>query len=617
MDATVKSKARLAASGGPLEGKSFPLSGHFSIGRAPDNTLPIDDRSVSRRHCVIEETDEGFRLFDRGSANQTRVNGIAVFDRLLVHGDEVEVGVSRFLFLEEDREATSVVTGETNLEPTLVLSQMETLPSARDGQWAAATLAAFLRLANGLPSVRTLDALARELLEATLELVRADSASLLLPDASGDLRSSFSASSRPDGQTKPVVSRALLKKVCEDRTALIASQGDAAPPSESFVLSNVTSAAVAPLVAGGSAAAVLYLERRGSRFNQQDLQLLVALAGLGAAPLQNLIRVADLEAEARRLRAEIASSHNMVGSSQRMEAIYQFVARVAPTDSTVLIHGESGTGKELVARALHANSPRSRGPFVAVNCAALTETLLESELFGHEKGAFTGAIAQRKGKLEEAEGGTFFLDEVGEMPLSIQAKFLRVLQEREFQRVGGSKTLRANVRVVAATNRDLEEAARRKEFRADLYYRLKVVSISIPPLRQRREDIEPLVRFFIRKHAGRVKRTVTGVTPETLECLRRYDWPGNIRELENAIERAVVLGLTPDLRMEDFPDLIAEAGPDGGGSTTYHGRVLEAKRQIVRDALAAGGSHGEAARILGLHPNNLHRLIRTLGLKEK
>jgi Nif-specific regulatory protein len=304
-----------------------------------------------------------------------------------------------------------------------------------------------------------------------------------------------------------------------------------------------------------------------------------------------------------------------------MRQVYQFIARVAPTDTTVLIRGESGTGKELAARAIHSNSPRRERPFVAINCAALTETLLESELFGHERGAFTGALAQKKGRLEVADGGTLFLDEVGEMAPVLQAKLLRVLQEREFERVGGTRTIRVDVRVVAATNRDLEEAFKQGGFRQDLYYRLNVVSFEMPPLRERKDDIPLLASYFVAKYGAKFKRKVTGLSQEARECLTNYDWPGNVRELENAVERAIVLGSTERVLPEDLPETILEAEPVASGAsapsaTRYQEALREAKRRLILCALEqSSGSFTEAARSLGVHPNYLHRLIRNLNLR--
>ncbi|MGA8581154.1 MAG: sigma-54 dependent transcriptional regulator, partial [Bryobacteraceae bacterium] len=287
--------------------------------------------------------------------------------------------------------------------------------------------------------------------------------------------------------------------------------------------------------------------------------------------------------------------------------------------STVLILGESGTGKELAASALHRNSLRAGKPFVAINCAAITETLLESELFGHEKGAFTGAVALKKGKLEEANGGTVFFDEVTEMSPTLQAKLLRVLQEREFERVGGTRPIRTDVRVVTATNRDLEDSIRRGAFRADLYYRLNVVSLFLPPLRDRREDISPLANHFVRKHSRKLKKWITGISPQALALLRAYDWPGNVRELENTIERALVLGSTDRIQPEDLPESVIEAsGSPTVSAGSFNDSITEAKKRLILETLQrANGNHAEAARLLDLHPNSLHRMIRNLNLKPK
>jgi Nif-specific regulatory protein len=304
----------------------------------------------------------------------------------------------------------------------------------------------------------------------------------------------------------------------------------------------------------------------------------------------------------------------MVGAGPAIREMERFIARVAPTAATVLIRGESGTGKELVARAIHRNSPRRGRAFVAINCAAITETLLESELFGHEKGAFTGAVGQQKGKLEAADGGTLFLDEVGELAASLQAKLLRVLQEREFERVGGTRTIRVDIRLIAATNRDLKAAIQSGAFRQDLYYRLNVVSLSTRPLRQRREDIPLLASHFARMHARKAQRQVLGVSDAALSYLMHYDWPGNIRELENALERAVVLGASEWVLPEDLPEELVETERAAG--TYYHETVKDSKKDLIlKTVRQTAGNYTEAARLLGIHPNYLHRLIRNLNLK--
>jgi transcriptional regulator with PAS, ATPase and Fis domain len=294
------------------------------------------------------------------------------------------------------------------------------------------------------------------------------------------------------------------------------------------------------------------------------------------------------------------------------------VSKVATADSTVLIRGESGTGKELVARAIHRTSKRANRPFVAINCAALTESLLESELFGHERGAFTGAIAQKKGKIEIADTGTLFLDEIGELALTLQAKLLRVLQEREFERVGGTHPIKVNIRLIAATNRNVEEAMKEGSFRKDLYFRLNVVSVTMPALRERREDVPLLATYFVQKYSRQANRPVSGISPEAHILLKHYDWPGNVRELENALERAVVLGSSDHIRPEDLPEALVERNePSEEGILRYHDAVNSVKRQLIIKAVEqAGGNFTEAAKLLDLHPNYLHRLVRNMDLRK-
>jgi transcriptional regulator with PAS, ATPase and Fis domain len=310
--------------------------------------------------------------------------------------------------------------------------------------------------------------------------------------------------------------------------------------------------------------------------------------------------------------------HDMIGESQPMQRVYDVIAKVAPADTTVLILGESGTGKELAARAVHANSPRSARPFVAINCAALTESLLESELFGHERGAFTGAVAQKIGRIERAEGGTFFLDEIGELRPDLQAKLLRVLQERAFERIGGTRSIPLNIRIVAATNRDLGAAMERSGFRRDLYYRLNSVSLRMPALRERREDIPLLAAYFVTRIREKMNRRIAGVSREARALLMSYDWPGNVRELENAIEHAAVLGSSERILAEDLPESILECEPPTQAIIAqYHEGMKAAKKQLILKAFEeAGGDFNEAAQRLGLQRTYLHRLVRNLNLRD-
>ena len=310
-------------------------------------------------------------------------------------------------------------------------------------------------------------------------------------------------------------------------------------------------------------------------------------------------------------------SHNeLIGESSPMKQLGRVIARVASVDSTVLICGETGTGKELVARTIHDQSRRASKRFAAINCATLSEPLLESTLFGHERGAFTGAVATKPGLFEIARGGTVFLDEVGELPSAVQARLLRVIQEREFERVGGTSTLKTDVRLLAATNRDLKRAVLEHTFRDDLYFRLNVIALSVPPLRERRDDIERLTLHFVQKHAMRSRRRLVGISPEALQALIAYRWPGNVRELENAIERAVVMSVSNCIQPDDLPSDVLDTSSTPEESLNLSGMVTSSKRTLVRLALAqADGDYARAARQLGVHVNSLHRLITRLGLR--
>ncbi len=364
---------------------------------------------------------------------------------------------------------------------------------------------------------------------------------------------------------------------------------------------------------------------RPGAFSDADIELLGQVAVQFAIALENALAYCEIEELKNRLAEEnliledeMRSGYqfeDIVGESAALQHVLRQVETVAPTDSSVLLLGETGTGKERVARAIHNLSRRSKAPFVKINCAAIPAGLLESELFGHEKGAFTGAVSQKVGRFELAEGGTIFLDEVGDIPIELQPKLLRVLQEQEFERLGGSRTIRVNTRVVAATNRDLSSMVAERQFRSDLFYRLNVFPIRVPPLRERREDIPLLVRFFAQMYSRRMNRNIDTIPSESMEAMVRYPWPGNVRELENLVERAVILSPGSVLRVPVAELRAVDAAPASTAST-----LMDMERdhilQVLRDSKWKLSGPGGAALRLGLKRTTLQSRMKKLGIEK-
>jgi len=633
------SPARLEVVAGPLEGRTFPLAeDEVSIGREPCNQISLLDSLVSRRHCVIRRKGEEFQLEDLDSRNNTFVNNVPVKERLLVDGDQIRIGKSILVFQGLSQEPAGInASVELDSVPTpggatVVLRKQDAiyLQPARLHALGASErtvrdLNVLLNFSKSLNSVHGLAALQQKALEAVLEISPADRAAILLREEGAEGFTSVIGWDRRLGPNQPIqVSQTILNQVMEENLAVLCNDvpGDETfREAESLLAPRVRAVLAVPLEVQDKILGALYLDTssKGAAFDTALLQLVTALGNVAALAIENASHVERLGDENRRLHQELNIQHSMVGESPPMREVYQFVSRVAARESTVLIQGESGTGKELVARAIHSNSARADWPFVAINCAAIVDTLLESELFGHEKGAFTGAVGQKKGKLEMAEGGTVFLDEIGELAAPLQAKLLRVLQEREFERVGGQRPIKLDIRLITATNVDLNEASRNGKFRQDLFYRLNVVAIEIPPLRKRAEDIPLLAAYFAARYSEKVKRRVAGISPKARACLLRYSWPGNVRELENAIERAVVLGSTELLLPEDLPDsILEETASSGEPGSALHDGIREAKKKLIEQAIEqANGNYTEAAGILGVHPNHLFRLIRTLNLTPK
>ena len=630
-------RPRLAVLSGPLKDSTIPLSeAAVTIGREASNGIAVSDPSVSRKHCQVDWQDGRFRVRDLESRNGTLVNGTAVEEHWLQHGDEIAAGDSSFLFLLEDDSAPAPgsvefedaqSTAETTIihpRDVLYLHPERMLLELPATSRLARNLNALLKISRIVHAIRDVNELQGKLLESIFEVVPASRGAILLADKDGQQFNSTFVRARKTGAAQALkVSRTVARQVLEQGIAILGTdvaRSEELRQVESLAASQVRSLVCVPLTVFQRVIGCIYLDSESvdDRLQEEHLQMVTAIAGISAVALENARRLRWLEEENQRLTVEISQDRSLVGEGARMKEIYQLLKRAAPAESTVLIEGESGTGKELVARALHRNSARAGKPFVAINCAAIPETLLETELFGHERGAFTGAGSQRKGRLEIADGGVVFLDEIGELVPALQVKLLRVLQEREFERVGGHHVIKVDIRVIAATNCDLEQAVREGAFRHDLYYRLAVLRIKMPALRDHREDIPMLVRHFVRKHAKRCKVKPRPTSPEALARLVNYDWPGNVRELENAIERALVLGSSEMILPEDLPEsLLERPSLPEMMEAKYHVAVKELKKQLILDAVEqTQGSYADAARLLGVHPNYLHRLIRNLELKE-
>jgi len=629
---------KLVGIAGPFKGMRFPVTAdETTIGRDPENHCWTSDPSLSRRHCLLRREVDRVTIQDLGSRNGTVVNGIPISEQELQHQDQICIGDSLLVFLTEDatdieKSSSVVLTQTVELGPAPVQVRqkafsLETGPGQLpigEPDRTSRNLNTLLTIATRMGGIRNRESLEWQLLGVIFDIVPADRAAILHCKGCDDAFDSAIAWDRIHGPGEPVeVSSTVVRRVFRERVGMLISDVGSqrnSPHTELLEQLGVHSLMCVPLLHSDSVLGMIYLDSSSAseRIDQDHLEMMTAVAGLASLAIQNVQRWDELQEENRLLRGEISLEHNIVGRSPRMQAVYELIRKVAPLNSTVLIQGETGTGKELVARAIHRNSPRSARLFVAVNCAALTETLLESELFGHEKGAFTGAIAQKKGKLEAAESGTLFLDEVSEMTPALQAKLLRFLQEREFERVGGTRTIKADVRVISAANKSLTRMVDEHAFRKDLYYRLNVVAITMPPLRERREDIPFLAHHFIGKISKKCGLPSKRLSPEAQSILASYDWPGNVRELENVIERAMALGTAETLLADDLPEnMVENAIPTGNTpSATYYSAIKGAKTQVVLQAFQqAGGNYIGAAKALGLHPNSLLRLVRSLGLR--
>ncbi len=611
---------RVIAISGASRGSVFrPAEGLISIGSDPSNYLRISELTVSPRHCVIRAITGGYELADLDSQHGSFVNGIPVREKALAHGDMIRVGRCEMVFLvtEEESDQAKIEYNENlgrgGLKTILLHEEFASPQLGTDIGRMARDLNALFKISKTINSIQDLKTLQSHLLQLIFEVVPAESGALLIINHIDEEPTSISTWDRKMGDGRHVrVQRELISRALWERSAVLGE-----PTDDSVAAENIL---CVPLIALQKTIGVIYLVSSlpSQRFEEDHVHFLNSVAGVAAVTLENVLALEALRDENRRLRLEMSPKDTIIGESKLMRQLMGMIAKVAQGDSTVLIRGESGTGKELVALAIHRNSSRADKPFVAINCAAIPETLLESELFGHEKGAFTGAVAIKRGKLEVAESGTVFLDEIGELAPQLQAKLLRVLQQKEFERLGGTHPIKFNARVVTATNKNLEQAIKAGEFRQDLFYRLNVVSVTVPPLREHKEDIPLLAIYFATRFAQRCTHAFRGISADARALLMNYRWPGNVRELENAIEHAIVLGSSTEILPEDLPESLLEGRPTTPRDARYHDAINELKRDLILNAMTeAKGNYTDAAKLLGVHANYLHRLVRNLNLKSE
>ena len=629
-----------------------------SLGRAASNRIVLKDDLCSREHAEVSAADGRWRVRDLNSLNGTRLNGVAFEgERELAPNDEVQVGHTRFLFVEDMGQLPDLPSGDDRpdgvaikkrLGQTRFLTPVPPTPAAAEGVTTAGTpprhalsrdLSLLYRLALDMASAVTYDELCRIVLDALLEAIPAEVGAILTtaPDVAGDGAGAGTTAGRgaelevtahrhrdPSVRSYTRVSEYVSNEVLAGREAILAE--DVARDRhlrnrESLSVLGATSLICAPVLHGGLVQGLihLYCTDPHRALDAEDLEFAVAVAKQLGAAVHQLRLQQSLSAENRSLKDQLHVESELVGSSPAVRELETRIGRVAGTNACCLIRGESGSGKELVARAVHYSSPRKDGPFICLNCAALTETLLESELFGHERGSFTGATEKKVGKFEAAHRGTIFLDEIGEMAVGAQAKLLRVLEGHPFERVGGGAAIKVDVRVVAATNQPLEEAVREGRFRRDLFFRLQVVEIRVPPLRERKSDVPLLAEHFLRRFVRETGRKVRGFTPAALAKMEEYHWPGNVRELRNVVERAVALGLGPVFDAGDIwlSSLEASATAASAGPPPYQPLPLEEveKQHILRTLTHTDWNKSQAAAILNIERSTLDRKIKTYGLK--
>ena len=622
----------------------------LSLGRAPGNTIVLHDERASRNHAEIRVNEDGkWDVRDLKSRNGTTVNGNEITsEHTLTDGDTIQIGSTTILFCEgpppslsEAKESDTDGTGITGEMSAEIAEWHSTIryrrnrsrllddirESARTAPKVGQAAAELCRLAFTLGRATEVPSAANRALESAMLGSNASKGMVLLPtpEASHEERMTvtdlYGVAAVPSDLRIDDIPTNLVEAALATDEAILAGPETVGNQPPAITIA-------APIRVNEKPVGVIYLssEPSSDEKSPDDLEFVIAVCDAIGQVYTNLearetlsTRLATAASENKLLKERLGEKTRMVGGSPALAQITTQVERVASTKATVLIRGESGAGKELIAQAIHDASDRSSGPFICLNCAALSETLLESELFGHEKGAFTGATDKKAGKFELADNGTLFLDEIGEMSPSIQAKFLRVLEGHAFERVGGSTRLKVDVRVVAATNRHLEDAVASGGFRRDLYFRLRVVEIAVPPLRKRQEDIEILANHFVDVFSRETGRKIEGFSSAAIAAMLDYHWPGNIRELRNCIERAVVLSSSNIIDVNDLAlSALASPGDTGrlestGNKFTPEPLATVEKRHILATLESTGGNKSKAPKLLGIERSTLDRKFARWG----
>ncbi len=597
--------ARLIIIDGPGLGTEYeltPSTGESTaetvLGRDPRVDIPLNDNAVSREHCRIEASYTGFRLTDLDSRNRTYLNNDPVETCWLKDGDVLVIGDTELRFENDSPEVEGTAYSSTILKKVEACS-----PGGKEGgkapprePGAPGRTKEPGPLAGALISAASITGLFEGFFQWTSSHTGAESGMLLAREGRGWIVLADSGGKTPKGGALKA-DLDLVERSAKEAVVLLSKNESGKTPG--YLLA-------APVMTAGAVNAVVYLQG-AEVFGDEELELLATATGPLGINIERIDEQQRLLDENRNLLRSISEDRRIVGESQQVQDVLDFIQRAAPTPMTVLVQGETGTGKELAASALHYGSPRRGAPLVALNCAALPENLVESELFGHEKGAFTGAVARKKGRFELADGGTVFLDEVGELTLGCQSKLLRLLEERCFERVGGTTPIEVDVRIIAATNRKLQESVDNKEFREDLFYRLNVLNVVMPPLRERTEDILLLAEHFIASNpaGGRPKK----LSKRAGKKLVNYSWPGNVRQLKNVVESALVLGDGREIRPEDLILPEKSSLPGMGSWEPVSLQELE-RRHVLKVLEHTGGNKKRAAELLGIERCTLYSKLK-------